>query len=82
MRYVPDNPMKALLLASMCLLGFEMFAADGPGPKVGDKPPLLQATTLLQAPPGAKLDAKSLRGKVIVLEFEARRLCRFNVLTG
>ena len=39
--------------------------------KRGDKPPLLQAATLLQAPPGAIMDAKSLQGKVVVLEFWA-----------
>jgi len=47
------------------------FSAQAAGPKVGEPPPLLQATELLQAPPGAKMDAKSLRGKVIVLEFWA-----------
>jgi len=38
--------------------------------KVGDKA-LLQATDLLQAPAGAKMDAEALRGKVVVLEFWA-----------
>ncbi len=47
------------------------FSAPAAGPKVGEPPPLLQATELLQAPPGAKMDAKSLRGKVVVLEFWA-----------
>lgn len=40
-------------------------------PKVGAKAPLLQATDLLQAPAGAKMDAEALRGKVVVLEFWA-----------
>jgi uncharacterized protein (TIGR03435 family) len=41
------------------------------GPKVGEPPPLLQAAELIQAPPGAKMDADSLRGKVVILEFWA-----------
>jgi uncharacterized protein (TIGR03435 family) len=45
--------------------------AQSVGPKVGDAPPLLHATELLQAPPDAKFDAESLRGKVVVLEFWA-----------
>lgn len=50
---------------------FPAGAANRNDPKAGDEPPLLQATTLLQAPPGAKMDAGSLRGKVVVLEFWA-----------
>lgn len=41
----------------------------GSGPGIGDRPPLLQANVLLQAPAAAKLSAESLRGKVVVLEF-------------
>src|SRR5208282_1143808 len=46
-------------------------SAQAASPKVGEKPPLLQATKLLQAPPGAKMDTDSLRGKVVILEFWA-----------
>jgi len=55
-------------LSSLCLT---VQATSTGGPKVGDKPPLLEVTTLLQAPAGAKFDAESLRGKVVVLEFWA-----------
>jgi len=57
-----------LSLGLLCLLIGTVRAA---GPNIGDKPPLSQTATLLQAPPGAKLDAASLRGKVLVLEFWA-----------
>ena len=40
-------------------------------PKVGESAPLLQANKLLQATPGAKLDAATLKGNVVVLEFWA-----------
>jgi uncharacterized protein (TIGR03435 family) len=63
--------MKKTLLPLLFLLSLSALAASQDGPKVGDKPPLLQATALLQAPPGTKLDARSLRGKVVVLEFWA-----------
>ncbi len=53
------------------LLSLPLLAAGGNGPRIGDQPPLLEASALLQAPPGAKLDAASLRGKVVVLEFWA-----------
>jgi thiol-disulfide isomerase/thioredoxin len=46
-------------------------AAQQAGLKVGDKPPLLEAKTLWQAPQGTKLDANSLRGKLVILEFWA-----------
>lgn len=63
-----------MLLGSLCLVSILTAAESGTqpaggAPKIGDRPPLLQAKTLLQAPPGAKLDAESLRGKVVVLEF-------------
>ena len=51
--------------AAMCL------SISAAGPNVGDEPPLLQAAELLQAPPDAKMDAASLHGKVIILEFWA-----------
>jgi uncharacterized protein (TIGR03435 family) len=64
--------MKASLVFLMAVwLCLSARAGDGYGPQVGSPPPLLQATTLLQAPPGATLDAKSLQGKVVVLEFWA-----------
>lgn len=63
--------MKTCLFLSLGLLCLLVGSARAAGPKIGDKPPLLQAATLLQAPPGAKLDAASLHGKVLVLEFWA-----------
>jgi uncharacterized protein (TIGR03435 family) len=59
-----------LFLASL-FVGLSLSATENSGPKVGDKPPLLQATDLLQAPPGAKMNAESLHGKVVILEFWA-----------
>jgi thiol-disulfide isomerase/thioredoxin len=46
-------------------------AAENSGTDVRNKLPLLQATDLLQAPPGTKLDAGSIRGNVVILEFWA-----------
>jgi uncharacterized protein (TIGR03435 family) len=63
--------MKISLFLSLCLLCLATQATGNDGPKAGDKPPLLQAATLLQSPPGATMDAKSLHGKVVVLEFWA-----------
>jgi thiol-disulfide isomerase/thioredoxin len=63
--------MKILLTAVLCLLSACIQASSNGGPKVGDASPLLSATALLQAPPGATLDAASLRGTVVVLEFWA-----------
>jgi thiol-disulfide isomerase/thioredoxin len=63
--------MKTFLFLSLGLLCLPVGTVRAAGPKVGDKPPLLQAAALLQAPPGARLDAASLRGKVLVLEFWA-----------
>ena len=63
--------MKSSLFLFLGLLCLTVRAAGNAGPKTGDEPPLLRAATLLQAPPGAKMDAKSLRGKVVVLEFWA-----------
>jgi len=48
-----------------------MAVTTNVAPKIGDPPPLLTATTLLQAPSGAKLNAETLKGKVVVLEFWA-----------
>jgi thiol-disulfide isomerase/thioredoxin len=44
---------------------------SGDAPKVGAAAPELTSTQLLQAPAGAKADWRSLRGKVVVLEFWA-----------
>src|ERR1700744_6269930 len=65
------NSMKALLGIGLCLVVFSLQASSNGGPKIGDAPPLLGATDLLQAPPGATFDATSLRGTVVVLEFWA-----------
>jgi uncharacterized protein (TIGR03435 family) len=62
---------KAWLFLAVVFLGLSIQMASSSGLKRGDAPPLLQAATLLQAPPGAIMDAKSLHGKVVVLEFWA-----------
>jgi len=63
--------LKAGLFLAVVFLGLSIQMASSSGLKRGDRPPLLQATTLLQAPPGATMDAKALHGKVVVLEFWA-----------
>jgi thiol-disulfide isomerase/thioredoxin len=63
--------LKALLFLVAVLMGLSIQMASSSGQRTGDNPPLLQATTLLQAPPGATMDALSLHGKVVVLEFWA-----------
>jgi uncharacterized protein (TIGR03435 family) len=63
--------LKGWLFLAVVFLGLSIQMASSSGLKRGDNPPLLQATTLLQAPPGASMDAKSLHGKVVVLEFWA-----------
>ena len=63
--------MKLLLTTGLCLLSASIHAGSNGGPKVGDAPPLLTATGLLQAPPAAVVDAASLRGSVVVVEFWA-----------
>jgi uncharacterized protein (TIGR03435 family) len=63
--------LKAELFLVVIFLGLSIQMASSSGLKRGDNPPLLQAATLLQAPPGATMDAKSLHGKVVVLEFWA-----------
>lgn len=66
------NSSKKLVLATGVLfMSVSLDASSLGGPKVGDFPPLLSATALLQAPAGATLDAASLRGQVAVLEFWA-----------
>jgi uncharacterized protein (TIGR03435 family) len=40
-------------------------------PNIGDVAPFSPTTELLEAPPGSKLDAKSLGGKIVILEFWA-----------
>ena len=57
-----------LLLASAIAMGQSL---SGDAPKVGAAAPALTSTQLLQAPAGAKADLRSLRGKVVVLEFWA-----------
>ena len=59
------------LCAASLIVAFQAKGDPQGGPTVGDAPPLLQAAALLQAPPGAKLDAASLKGKVVILEFWA-----------
>src|SRR5208283_2027486 len=63
--------LKAWLFLAVVFLGLSIQMASSSGLKRGDNPPLLQATTLLQAPPGVTMDAKALHGKVVVLEFWA-----------
>lgn len=58
------------LLVTLCF-ALSAHATEKARPQIGDKPPLLEATELLQAPPGAKFNAASLRGKVVILEFWA-----------
>ncbi len=73
------NKLITLLVATACVVAGIARAASystkatmtRPSPGLGDQAPLLEACTLLQAPPGTKLDAASLRGKVVVLEFWA-----------
>ena len=63
--------MKSLFCTVLCLASLAVPMATKANPKVGDRSPLLKATTLLQAPAGASLDAETLKGKVVVLEFWA-----------
>jgi thiol-disulfide isomerase/thioredoxin len=63
--------LKAWMFLVLVFGGLSIQIASSSDLKRGDNPPLLQATTLLQAPPGASMDAKSLHGKVVVLEFGA-----------
>ncbi len=58
------------LASAVLLLVFPSTAVPGDS-KTEDRSSLLQTTTLLQAPSGAKMEAQSLRGKVVVLEFWA-----------
>ena len=63
--------MKPLFCTALWLACLAVPMAIKAEPKVGDRSPLLKATTLLQAPAGASLDAETLKGKVVVLEFWA-----------
>jgi uncharacterized protein (TIGR03435 family) len=54
-----------LFLSSLC------FFTRGAVPLIGENPPLLQATELLQAPADAKMNGEALKGKVVILEFWA-----------
>jgi uncharacterized protein (TIGR03435 family) len=58
-----------LLVSILAILLGSLSASALPQP--GTPAPPLQFTQLLQAPPGAKADWHSLRGKVVVLEFWA-----------
>lgn len=60
-------------IAGMLFVVFLAWAgcAGAAAPKIGEPAPLLKATALLDAPSGARLDAESLRGKVVILEFWA-----------
>ena len=63
--------MKSPIAALLCLL---FSAGSAPGqlmPKPGSSAPSLSYTQLLQAPEGTKVDWRSLRGRVVVLEFWA-----------
>jgi uncharacterized protein (TIGR03435 family) len=59
------------------IVGLLMAALSGwcvslqAAPNIGDVAPFSRATELLEAPLGTKLDANSLRGKVVILEFWA-----------
>jgi uncharacterized protein (TIGR03435 family) len=63
--------MKLFLTLGLGLFSLAAGAGGDGGPQVGDAAPLSSATALLQAPAGAKLDAASLRGQVVMLEFWA-----------
>lgn len=63
--------MRISSLLTLCLVALSAHATSKNGPKMGERPPLLQAATLLQAPPGTTLGAESVRGNIVVLEFWA-----------
>jgi uncharacterized protein (TIGR03435 family) len=63
--------MKILWMAVLCLVSASLQAGSNGGPNVGEVPPLLGASLLLQAPPGTRMDAAFLSGSVVVLEFWA-----------
>lgn len=63
--------MNRLLLSVLPLIQLAGYAASTTSSEQGDKAPLLQATKLLQAPAGTKLNHESVQGKVVVLEFWA-----------
>lgn len=63
--------MKLSFCAALFTASLAVLMATKADPKVGGPPPLLKATTLLQAPAGANLDSETLNGKVVVLEFWA-----------
>jgi uncharacterized protein (TIGR03435 family) len=60
-----------LWLIAICTTAVGVQPPAKTGPDVGDPAPLLKATTLLQAPADANLEAESLTGKVVILEFWA-----------
>lgn len=63
--------MKSVFWTILCLSSLLVPSEVKAEPKVGERPPLLKATTLLQAPAGASLNAETLKGRVVVMEFWA-----------
>ena len=64
------NNLGGVLLGFACLV-CPACAESEVGPKVGSKPPDISSLKLLQAPPDARPDWGTLRGKVVILEFWA-----------
>jgi uncharacterized protein (TIGR03435 family) len=64
-----------LILVATCFLGIfisSSFAiADKDGPKIGDFPPPLTLSKIIQGPPANDVNWNKLKGKVVVLEFWA-----------
>jgi uncharacterized protein (TIGR03435 family) len=55
-----------------CLAAQNCFGvAGGDGPKIGDVPPDLKISKMLQGPPASEVNWAALKGKVVVLEFWA-----------
>jgi uncharacterized protein (TIGR03435 family) len=63
--------MRSLFCAVLFTASLAVPMTTKADPKVGDPPPLLKATKLLQAPIGTSLGTNALDGKVVVLEFWA-----------
>src|SRR5687767_11115878 len=62
---------KTLLIAEIMSAAWTLTVAQTKQLEIGDTPPPLYLEKLLQAPPDAKVDWDSLKGKVIVLDFWA-----------
>ena len=64
-----------IITVSFCLLGIsagDSFAmADKDGPKIGEIPPPLTLTKIIQSAPAEEISWDKLKGKVVVLEFWA-----------